>query len=135
MATGDRGVARRAKTGGFGAVPLGFATDAPSGSTGSFTVSRSSFAFAEESEISFTDHLCGPHVAPDDINVDFSVGGDNHGSRNAFLHIRAMITPLALKNETVFEEDTFERLPMDRCYAWHSVSGVRSTRNGIGTVM
>ena len=25
MATGDRGVARRAKTGGFGAVPLGFA--------------------------------------------------------------------------------------------------------------
>jgi len=94
-----------------------------------------SFAFAEESEISFTDHLCGPHVAPDDINVDFSVGGDNHGSRNAFLHIRAMITPLALKNETVFEEDTFERLPMDRCYAWHSVSGVRSTRNGIGTVM
>jgi hypothetical protein len=135
MATGDRGVARRAKTGGFGGVAVGFATDAPCGGTGSFTVSRSSFAFAEESEISFTDHLCGPHVAPDDINVDFSVGGDNHGSRNAFLHIRAMITPLALKNETVFEEDTFERLPMDRCYAWHSVSGVRSTRNGIGTVM
>jgi len=37
MATGDRGVARRAKTGGFGAVPLGFATDAPRGSAGSFT--------------------------------------------------------------------------------------------------
>ena len=36
-ATGDRGVARRAKTGGFGGVPLGFATDAPRGSTGSFT--------------------------------------------------------------------------------------------------
>jgi hypothetical protein len=52
-------------------------------SAGCFTVSRSSFAFAEESEISFTDHLCGPHVASDDINVDFSVGGDNHGSRNA----------------------------------------------------
>jgi hypothetical protein len=42
-----------------------------------------SFAFAEESEISFTDHLCGPHVTSDDINVNFSVGGDNHGSRNA----------------------------------------------------
>ena len=26
---GDRGVARRAKPGGFGVVPLGFATDAP----------------------------------------------------------------------------------------------------------
>ena len=37
MATGDGGVARRAKTGGFGAVPLGFATDAPRGSAGSFT--------------------------------------------------------------------------------------------------
>jgi len=47
MATGDRGGARRAKTGlprhsfstanGFGAVPLGFATDAPAGSAGSFT--------------------------------------------------------------------------------------------------
>ncbi len=30
MATGDRGVARRVKPGGFGAVPLGSATDAPS---------------------------------------------------------------------------------------------------------
>jgi len=39
MATGDRGVARRAKTGGFGAVPLGFATGAPRGSAGSFTPS------------------------------------------------------------------------------------------------
>jgi hypothetical protein len=38
MATGDRGVARRAKTGGFGGVPLGFATDAPRGSAGSFTI-------------------------------------------------------------------------------------------------
>jgi len=48
MATGDRGGARRAKTGlprhsfatagGFGAVPLGFATDAPRGSAGSFTL-------------------------------------------------------------------------------------------------
>ena len=28
MARGDRGVARRAKQGGFGAVPLGFPTDA-----------------------------------------------------------------------------------------------------------
>jgi len=47
MATDDRGVARRAKTGlprhsfatagGFGGVPLGFATDAPRGSAGSFT--------------------------------------------------------------------------------------------------
>jgi hypothetical protein len=37
MATGDRGVARRAKTGGFGGVPLGFATDAPRESSGSFT--------------------------------------------------------------------------------------------------
>ena len=47
MATGDRGVALRAKTGlprhsfataeGFGAVPLGFATDAPRGSAGNFT--------------------------------------------------------------------------------------------------
>jgi len=37
MATGDRGVARRAKTGGFGGVPLGFATDAPRGSAWSFT--------------------------------------------------------------------------------------------------
>ena len=27
----------RAKTGGFGGVPLGFATDAPRGSAGSFT--------------------------------------------------------------------------------------------------
>jgi len=27
MARGDRGVARRAKSGGFGVVPLGFATD------------------------------------------------------------------------------------------------------------
>ena len=39
MATGDRGVARRAKTGGFDGVPLGFATDAPRGSAGSFTLS------------------------------------------------------------------------------------------------
>ena len=37
MATGDRGVARRAKTGGFGAVPLGFATDTPRRSARSFT--------------------------------------------------------------------------------------------------
>jgi hypothetical protein len=37
MATGDRGVARRVKAGGFGVVPLGFATDAPGGSAGSFT--------------------------------------------------------------------------------------------------
>jgi hypothetical protein len=37
MATDDRGVARRAKTGGFGGVPLGFATDAPRGSARSFT--------------------------------------------------------------------------------------------------
>ena len=96
---------------------------------------RRSFAFAEEVEVSVPRHLRGPHVAHDDLNGDFSVGRDNRGSRNAFLHIRAMITRLPLKNETVFEEDTLERLPMDRCYAWHSVSGVRSTRNGIGTVM
>jgi hypothetical protein len=47
MATGDRAVARRAKAGltfgelrssRFGAVPLGFTTDAPCGSAGSFTV-------------------------------------------------------------------------------------------------
>ena len=38
MARGDRGEARRAKSGGFGAVPLGFATDAPRGSAGSFTL-------------------------------------------------------------------------------------------------
>ena len=37
MATGDRGVARRAKTGGYGGVALDFATDAPRGSAGSFT--------------------------------------------------------------------------------------------------
>jgi len=37
MVKGDRGVARRAKSGGFGAVPLGFATDAPRASTVSFT--------------------------------------------------------------------------------------------------
>jgi len=46
MATGDRAVARRAKAGWtfgelkssrFGAVPLGFTTDAPRGSAGSFT--------------------------------------------------------------------------------------------------
>jgi len=38
VARGDRGVARRAKSGSFGAVPLGFATDAPRGRTGSFTL-------------------------------------------------------------------------------------------------
>jgi hypothetical protein len=38
MARGDRGVARRAKSGSFGAVPLGFATDAPRGRAGSFTL-------------------------------------------------------------------------------------------------
>jgi len=37
MARGDRGGARRAKSGGFGAVPLSFATDALRGSAGSFT--------------------------------------------------------------------------------------------------
>jgi hypothetical protein len=37
MARGDRGEARRAKSGGFGAVPLGFATDALRGSAGRFT--------------------------------------------------------------------------------------------------
>ena len=34
MATGDRGVARRAESGGFGAVPLGFVTDAPAEARG-----------------------------------------------------------------------------------------------------
>ena len=38
MARGDRGVARRAKSGSFGAVPLGFARDAPRGRAGSFTL-------------------------------------------------------------------------------------------------
>jgi DNA repair protein RecO (recombination protein O) len=38
MATGDRGVARRAKPDGFGVVPLGFATDAPRLGAGSFTM-------------------------------------------------------------------------------------------------
>jgi len=37
MARDERAVARRAKSGGFGAVPLGFATDAPRGRAGSFT--------------------------------------------------------------------------------------------------
>jgi len=37
MARGDRGGARREKPGGFGAVPLGFATDGPRRSAGSFT--------------------------------------------------------------------------------------------------
>jgi hypothetical protein len=37
MARGDRDVASRAKSGGFGAVPLGFATNAPRGSAGSST--------------------------------------------------------------------------------------------------
>jgi hypothetical protein len=39
-ATGDRGVARRAKTDGFGGVAVGFATDAPCGGTGRFTGGR-----------------------------------------------------------------------------------------------
>jgi len=38
MARGDRGVARRAKSGSFGAVPLGFATDAQRVRAGSFTL-------------------------------------------------------------------------------------------------
>jgi len=37
MARGDCGETRRAKSAGFGAVPLGFATNAPRGSAGSFT--------------------------------------------------------------------------------------------------
>ena len=37
IAGGDRGEARRAKSGGFGAGPLGFATDAPREGAGSFT--------------------------------------------------------------------------------------------------
>ncbi len=37
MTRGDRGEARRAKSGSFGTVPLGFATDAPRGSAESFT--------------------------------------------------------------------------------------------------
>ena len=37
MARGDRGGARRAKSGGFGAVSLGFATDVPRESAGSLT--------------------------------------------------------------------------------------------------
>jgi len=55
MATGDRGVARRAKTGlprhsfatagGFGVVPLGFATDALRGSAGSVTGGDGSFGY------------------------------------------------------------------------------------------
>jgi hypothetical protein len=50
MAEGDRGIARRAKTGlphhsyatadGFSGVPLGFAIDAPRGSAGGFTLCR-----------------------------------------------------------------------------------------------
>jgi hypothetical protein len=36
MARGDGGKTRRAKSDGFGAVPLGFATDAPRGCAGSF---------------------------------------------------------------------------------------------------
>jgi len=39
-AISDRDVTRRAKTGGFGGVPLGFATDAPRGSAGSLTCLR-----------------------------------------------------------------------------------------------
>jgi len=38
MARGDRDVARRAKSGGFGAVQLGFITDALSGNTRGFTL-------------------------------------------------------------------------------------------------
>jgi len=37
MARGDRGEAHRAKSGCFGAVPLGLATDAPRGSAERFT--------------------------------------------------------------------------------------------------
>jgi hypothetical protein len=40
MARGDHGESLRAKSGGFGAVPLGFATDAPRGDAGSFTYAR-----------------------------------------------------------------------------------------------
>ena len=36
MVRGDLGEARRAKSDGFGAAPLGFATDGPRGSAGSF---------------------------------------------------------------------------------------------------
>jgi hypothetical protein len=37
MARGDRGAALRAKPGGFGAVPLGVAPEAPRSRAGSFT--------------------------------------------------------------------------------------------------
>jgi hypothetical protein len=37
IARGDRDLAHRVKSGGFGAVPLGFTTDVPRGSAGSFT--------------------------------------------------------------------------------------------------
>ena len=45
MARGDRGEARIAKSGSFGAVPLGFDTDAPRGSAESFNYGLSKFHF------------------------------------------------------------------------------------------
>ena len=50
MARGDRDVARRAKSGGFGAVPRGFTMDAPCGSSGSFTLTYSGIGGGTERE-------------------------------------------------------------------------------------
>jgi len=45
MARGDRGEARMAKSGSFGAVPLGFDTDGPRGSAESFSDGLFKFHF------------------------------------------------------------------------------------------
>jgi hypothetical protein len=53
----------------------------------------------------------------------------------SILDIHSVGALLSVKGETIFKKYCFEKFPMDRCQARHSVPQVPLTRNGIGTVM
>ena len=77
------------------------------------------FALLEKFEVGLSRHAGGAHIGPDNLHVNFSIGGDHDGAKDTLLHVTSVISLLTLKDKSVFSKDAFQRLPVHGCYTRH----------------
>jgi len=91
------------------------------------------FALFQVFKIFSSGHVGSAHVAFDNINIDFLIGGNNHRSRDTLSDIRTMRAFLSFKDKACFLENTFKYFPVNWRYTWHSSFLVWFQIKGIGT--
>ena len=68
-------------------------------------------------EIGLAVHSGGSHARMNNVIVNFSVRWDNDRAETTIPDVNSMIPNLSIKDKSVFKEDAFKNLPVNRCYA------------------